>query len=399
MKAIVFDPFCGASGDMIIGSLLDIGADHDKVKSAMENVDDGIKNVRIESVKKSGISATKVDVICDDKGHRMLKDVVKIVEDSGLDDAVIEDSKAIFEKIAEAESKVHDVTIDKLIFHEVGAADAIADVVGSSVAFHDLGVKNHSVYCTPISTGGGFVECSHGRLPVPAPATLEILSNSGLKSKGGPIDKELLSPTGAAILSHFVEVCDDFFPQMKIEKVGYGAGSYDLTIPNVLRTVLGEVDDALQRDEIEVLETNVDDVTGEILGELIDQLIKLGAKDVAVVPATMKKGRSGYIIKVITKSIDTPIIIRKIIEETGSLGVRVMPIKHRLIAQREITSVTIDIGGVEKEVMVKIATDTKDRLLNISAEFDDAKRVARELNLPVREIIRRAEEVARREFL
>ena len=399
MKAILFDPFCGASGDMILGSLLDLGADLNEVRDAIDNLDVGDIKIKVKSVRKSGIMATKASVICDETCNRRYRDIREIVENSGLAEQIIQDSIAVFGKIADAESKIHGIPKDELKFHEVGASDAIADVVGSAVAFHNLGLNHMPVYCMPIAVGGGSVECMHGTLPIPAPATLEILSKSQIAAFGGPVERELLTPTGAAILSHFVSTCDDHFPQMKIEKVGYGAGSYDLPMPNVLRTVIGDIKNTLLKDHVEVLETSVDDVTGEILGNLIDQLMELGAKDVAIIPATMKKGRSGYVIQVVTKSIDSPAVIRKIIEETGSLGVRVMPTRHRLIALREITSVKIEVGGQERKIAVKIATDTKGKLLNISAEFEDAKKVAKEFDIPLREVIKRAEEVARKEFL
>jgi len=197
--------------------------------------------------------------------------------------------------------------------------------------------------------------------------------------RGGPVQEELLTPTGGAILAHFVQKCDEFFPQMCAEKIGYGAGSKDLDVPNVLR---GEVEDALVFDQIEVLETNVDDVSGEVLGNLIDELIGLGARDVAVIPAMMKKGRPGHIIQVIAKSEDVDVLARKIVQETGSLGVRV----------------TIDIAGKNRKVGVKIATDTQGNILNISAEFDDCKKVAKEIGVPVREVIRKAEEIAWGQF-
>lgn len=398
MKAIVFDPFCGASGDMIIGALLELGADFGKVKDAIECTGFGDVKVDCKKVKKCDILATKVNVTTDDQGGRRVKDIKEIIEKTALEDFIIKDAISIFKKIADAESKIHGVAEDQLIFHEVGAKDAIADIIGACVAFYDLGLKGCKVYSTPVSMGSGLIDCVHGKLPVPAPATLQILLDSKMLTRGGPVDKELLTPTGAAILSHFVESYCEFFPRIKIEKVGYGAGLQDFDVPNVLRAVIGEVDDALVKEQIEVLETNVDDVTGEVLGNLIDRLISLGAKDVCVIPATMKKGRSGHIIQVISESKDTSKIARKIMEETGSLGVRIMPTKHRLIALRRLDSVTINIDGVNREVNVKIATDTNGELLGVSTEFEDAKRVAKEFSVPVKDIMRKAEEAARKKL-
>ncbi len=203
----------------------------------------------------------------------------------------------------------------------------------------------------------------------------------------------MLTPTGAAILAHFVQKCSTFFPEIAVKKIGYGAGSKELEMPNALRIVVGEMD-ALIHDSIEVLETNVDDVTGEILGNLLEELMKLGAKDVAIIPATMKKGRSGHIIQIIAKPADVSVLARKVIEETGSLGVRIMPVRHRLIAKRKMASVAIEIAGKKHKADVKIATDSNGKLMNISAEFEDCKRIANENGIPVKEVIRRVEEVA-----
>jgi hypothetical protein len=396
MKSTIFDPFLGASGDMIVAALIDLGAPVEPVKNSMERV----ANVRVEvkKVKKCGVSATKVHVKSNLDQSRFYIDVIEIIDKSDLGDRVARDVLAIFEIIADAESNVHGVQKDELIFHELGSGDAIADVVGACVAFHELGLNESTISSTPVSVGGGFVDTKHGRLPVPAPATMHILSKSGLISRGGPFHEELLTPTGAAILSHFVEDYDQFLPSVRIKKVGYGAGELDLELPNVLRIVSGEVEDALLREEIDVVETDVDDVTGEVLGDLIAELMDAGAKDVCIVPAMMKKGRSGHIIQAITKPIDSQRIARKIMEETGSIGIRILPIKHRLIAVREKRSVRVDIKGIKRKVDVKIATDTNGNLLNIAAEFDEAKKIARELDVPVRETMRMAEEVARREW-
>jgi hypothetical protein len=387
MKTVIFDPFSGASGDMIMGGLLDLGAKEGAIKSAMENIN---VKVDIERTERLGIGATKINVTYTDDEKKSYDEVVNIIERSGLKDDIINDAIHILKKITNAEANVHDTHI----LHEIGSLDLIADIIGSCVAFHDLGLKGYDVRSTYVSLGGGFVETEEGRLPVPAPATVQILMNSVLVSQGGPVPKELLTPTGAAILSHFVKSCDRFLPQMRIERVGYGAGSRELEIPNVLRMIIGELDDSLILEEIGVLETNVDDVTGEIMGNLIEELMEMGAKDVCIIPAMRKKGRSGYIIQAIAPGHLLRKIAMKMIEETGSLGVRVSPIKHRLIAQREIERVSIDIGGAKREIRVKIAKDMEGRILNIAAEFEDAKKVAREFKIPLKTVMRMAEEVA-----
>ncbi|MEM2934536.1 MAG: nickel pincer cofactor biosynthesis protein LarC [Methanocellales archaeon] len=396
MKAAVFEPFCGASGDMIIAAFLDLGADSEKVRNAMESIA-GV-NVKVNKVMKRGISATQVEVLSERKIVRY-PEVVEEIKNSSLDEAVISDALAIFDILASAEAKIHNVAKQELHFHEIGAADAIADVIGACVAYRDLKLDKCRVYCLPISVGSGLIKTVHGALPVPPPAALEILREYNLLFKGGPVEAELLTPTGAAILAYFADLCEDFYPQFKVEKVGYGAGHVDFDVLNVLRIAIGEIDEALIRDEVEVLETNVDDTTGQILGNLIEELLSAGALDVAIMPAMMKKGRSGHIIQVIAKPSDSPRLARKIIEETGSLGIRYIPVHHRLIASREISKIEVDFGVVKQELRVKIARDLTGRVLNIAAEFEDAKRLSRAIGIPVREVLKKAEEIARKQFV
>lgn len=265
------------------------------------------------------------------------------------------------------------------------------------MAFHELGLKGSRIYTLPINVGMGFVNTLHGKLPVPAPATLEILRAYSLPWQYGYTQAELLTPTGAAILAHFVNETGRC-PPMITYNVGYGAGHAELPLPNILRIIVGEIDDALISDSIEMLETNVDDVRGQVLGNLIEELLISGARDVAIIPATMKKGRSGHVIKVITKPQDSERLARKIIQETGTLGVRIIPVKHRLIVQREINKVKVMIDKKEYSIAIKIARDLRGNLLNISAEFEDCKRVAHESGIPVREVMQRAEDEARRVF-
>ena len=395
MKTIIFDPFSGASGDMIIAALIDLGADAGRIKEAME-LAAGV-DVNIFKTTKNGISAHKVNVITKKEGSLTFAGILERLRSFNLPFDVVEDATAVFNILGKAEAKIHGASLEELHFHELGQEDAIADIVGACTAFHDLGLKKYRIYCTPISTGKGFVEFSHGKFPVPAPAALEILRKYSLPWQAGPVDGELLTPTGAALLAHFVNERGEC-PSVRAEHTGYGAGSRDLSIPNVLRIIAGEIDDALISDKIEMLETNVDDVTGQVLGNLIDELLRAGALDVSIIPATMKKGRSGHIIQVIVKPEDSGVLARKIIEETGSLGIRIIPVKHRLIAQREISKVNIKINGRVFTVAVKVARDLQGVLLNISAEFEDCKKTAQESGIPVRDVIRLAEEKARKSF-
>ena len=395
-KVLVFDPFSGASGDMIIGSLLSLGADKKIVINSMESAAD--VNVNTCETKKELISAYRIEVIQKSTSQYNFREIISQIKSAGLPRKITEDVIGVMELVGRSEALVHGKTLDELHLHEMGQQDAIADIVGAVVAFHDLGLTNSKVICLPVSVGGGFVNTAHGKLPVPAPATLEILNNSKLIWKGGPVDHELLTPTGAAILAHFVNkygYSSSVFPLMISTRTGYGAGSKETGLPNVLRTVMGELDASLVIDHIAMLETNVDDVTGEVLGYLVQELMDDGALDVSIIPATMKKGRSGALIKVICKPFHAQHLAKRIIVETGSLGVRQVPVMHRFTVQRKIIEVNITAAGNSHLIHVKVACDNKGEILNISAEFDDCKKIAKETGLPVKDIIRKAEETAR----
>jgi uncharacterized protein (TIGR00299 family) protein len=254
-------------------------------------------------------------------------------------------------------------------------------------------------FSLPISVGGGSVQSAHGLLPVPGPAALEILRSHRIPWKGGPVDEELLTPTGAAIFAGIVDQFLDSYPAIQAESVGYGAGSRDFHMPNVLRGVIGQ----LKRhhstsDMIVQLETNIDDVTGEVLGNLIDLLMEAGALDASIVPAIMKKGRPGNVVAAIVRQDDTEKLSRLIMKETGSLGVRVFPSVHRYVANREPRIVTVEINGSLYHASVKVSR-LGDAVLNIKPEFDDCKNIAEKTGLPLRAVIKRVEEEGRKNCL
>ena len=394
-KALIFEPFSGASGDMVIASLLDLGVDESEIA-------DGIAafNLRmeVEEVERGGIVAKKVRFIGGLGGaeERSYPEIVRIIRDSGLDSEIINNSLRIFERIADAEARVHGEDKQHLRFHELGAMDTIGDLVGSSIAFSSI--HPDIVISTPISVGRGYVKTEHGLMPVPAPATLEILRRTDLLFQGGVSHSELLTPTGAAILGHFVHRSVASLPPLRITETGYGAGSRDLSVPNVLRASLGEPAMELATDMVGVLETNVDNVTGEILGNLIEVLMTEGARDVTIIPTLMKKGRAGHLIRVITAPEDVQRMAYLLMRETGTLGVREMKVRMRYIASREKEKMKVKIRGKEREVGVKIGRSADGELLNIAAEFEDAKRVASELKMPVKDVIKIVEGEARKNF-
>lgn len=392
MKSLIFDPYSGASGDMIMGCLLDLGADAKEVSRAVESV--GCR-LEISRVEKSHIAAAMAKVIAD-KRFQNLSEAISILKGSSLHGKALVNALRALDILASAESRVHGVPKEDARFHEVGALDALADIAGSCTAMQTLGVGR--VLSLPVSVGGGFVPSHHGRLPVPGPAALEILRSFSIPFKGGPVDQELLTPTGAALLAVLV---DEFLPEhplIRAERVGYGAGGREFAVPNALRGVIGTAGHGHSKDRVVQLETNVDDVTGEVLGNLIELLMDAGALDVSLMPAVMKKGRAGNVISVIARHDDLDRLAEMIMRETGSLGVRVFPSLHRHVAEREQRMVEVEIEGTVYRAAIKISR-LEGRTLNIKPEFDDCRQIAKETGLPLRTVIKKVEDEARRSFL
>jgi uncharacterized protein (TIGR00299 family) protein len=325
-------------------------------------------------------------------GHtRTYREVVALVDDMALPGGVARDARRIFRLLGEAEAAVHGTDIEETAFHEVGADDAVADVVGACLLLDDLGVDR--VVTTALATGGGRVEMSHGTYPVPTPAVVNLAAEASWDLQGGPVDAELLTPTGAAIMAHVAEGVDSF-PPLGVEQTGYGAGGYTFDAhPNVLRATVGEQRGGLVRDGVRVLETTLDDAAPELLGGIQSRLKAAGARDVTVLPATMKKSRPGHLVKVIVKPADVQSVARALAEETGTLGVRETSADHRWVAERRFETVELAFEGADEahEVTVKVASDDAGTVYDVSAEYDDCEAVAGLVDLPTREVMRRAE--------
>lgn len=387
MKSLLFDPYSGASGDMIMGCLLDLGADAEEVRRAVESV--GCR-LEISRVEKSHITATRANVIAD-KRFQNLAEAISLLKASTLHGKALENALRALDSLASAESRVHGVPKDDVRFHEVGALDALADIAGSCAALQRLRVER--VLSLPVSVGSGFIQSHHGLLPVPGPAALEILRAFRVPFKGGPVDQELLTPTGAALLAVLV---DEFLPEhslIRAERVGYGAGGRDLAVPNALRGIVGEAGHDRHKDRVVQLETNVDDVTGEVLGNLIELLMDAGALDASLMPAVMKKGRAGNVVSVIARHDDLDRLAELIMRETGSLGVRVFPSIHRHVAEREQRMVEVEIEGDVYRAAVKVSR-LGSSILNVKPEFEDCRQIARETGLPLRAVMKKVEDEA-----
>ena len=382
---IIIDPQgSGIAGNMIIGALVDLGADSNELKKVMETSarDFGKVNVTFDKIKKHGISSTFCHVEMLEKTPVLhFPKFIEKIEKLELDNNVKETSIKIFKRIAEAESKVHGETLESIHFHEVGASDAVADVIGSVYAYYSLNLNSQKILGLPISVGGGRVKTGHGILPVPAPAVVEILN--GLNFKGGPVDSELATPTGCAI---YAELCDEiveFIPQIKVKNVGYGAGRKDFDHPNVLRVI--ESSDINESDSIDVIETNLDHLTGEEIGYLFERLLDKGASDVSITPIIMKKNRQGSLLKVISNRKNRDILVEEIFKQTGSLGIRITPNLHRGIAKREFVKKEFEINGKKYDVTFKIGY-VNGEIISNRPEYEDLKKIAEETDIPLRRI-------------
>lgn len=375
-----------------MASLLDLGADLDAIRQAVESV--GCR-LEVSRQEKSHIMACRAQVISD-RRYQSLDEAKSILQGSSLSGKALENAMTALDILAGAESLVHGVAAEQVRFHEIGALDALADIAGSCAARHCLVAER--VFSKPVSVGGGYAASAHGLLAVPGPATLEILRSHEIPWKGGPVEEELLTPTGAALLATLVDEFVPEFPLIRAKRVGYGAGKRELTLPNVLRTIAADTVPAPEAakhgqhgNRIVQLETNVDDVTGEVMGHLIEKLMQAGALDVSVLPALMKKGRAGFVIRAIAGALETELLAKIMIRETGSLGVRVFPSIHRLVAEREQRNVQVEICGRIYQSQVKVSC-MDGELLSIKPEYEDCKRIADETDQPLRTVIKKVEE-------
>lgn len=379
MKTAYFDCFSGISGDMILGALVDAGAPLDKLKEGLAHLNLDGYNITASTVLKKGIRATKVDVIIEphDFPERPLKDLRNIILDSTLDVNVKNKSLSVIQRIAEAEAVVHNCRIEDVHFHEVGHIDTIVDVVGSVYCLQSLGIDK--VIASPIDTGSGHVKSSHGILPIPAPVTAELLKGVPVYSSG--INRELTTPTGAAIITSFASAFASL-PEMKLSSVGYGAGGWELDEKaNILRVLIGEDNYACEEDEVILMETNIDDMNPQIYEYLMEKLFLSGALDVYLTQTIMKKSRPGHLLSVVTKIDQLSDIKKLLFQETTTLGLRINRIARSTL-KREIKEVTLPQG----KVRVKVSSGP-DGIVNRVPEYEDCKKIAVETGIPLKDII------------
>ena len=390
MKIAYFDCPSGAAGDMIMAALVDAGASLDALRSELRKLPlEGWELVGRE-VRKGAFRATKVDVEIDPHAHphhRALGDVLALLERSGLGAAVREKAARVFTRLADAEARAHGTTRDRVRFHDVGAVDAIVDVTGACVGLELLGVQ--AVHVSALPLGGGVVDGPHGKMPVPAPGTAELLRGFPVVDTG--VKAELVTPTGAAILTTLA-LSAGRMPAMIVAAVGYGAGTRDLPgIPNVLRCFVGETVDAAPGDEtILQVETTIDDMSPQLYEPLIERLFEAGALDVFLQPVVMKRGRPGVVVTTLCAPDRIDDLSRVLFEETSTIGVRWSE-RRRTRLQRESVTLTTAYGAIPFKV-----SRLGGRVVTVTPEFADVARIAREKSLPVREVLDQARADGRR---
>jgi uncharacterized protein (TIGR00299 family) protein len=384
MKLAYFDCFSGISGDMTLGALVDAGCAVEHLRAELRGLQVPGWDLIAEKVWKNGMAATYVKVATEDQSkHRSLSAILEILEKSQLAPVVHDRAGAIFQKLGEAEARVHDVPLEKIHFHEVGAVDAIVDIVGACVGFHALGIEKFA--CSALNVGGGTAKMAHGVLPVPAPATANLLQGKPTYSNG--VQRELVTPTGAAIVA---TLCDWFGPQpaMSVSAIGYGAGTADLEgQPNVMRIMIGEAAEkgvAGFDEEIGVIEANLDDMNPQIYGYFLEKALGAGALDVYTTPVQMKKNRPGTLLTVLCRPQDTNPLMSLIFAETTTFGVRSYRAQRRVLP-REWVNVGTEFG----EVRIKLSR-VNGRILHVAPEFEDCRKLAVEKNVPLQRVIAEA---------
>ena len=378
MRTAYFDCFSGASGDMIVGALVDAGVSIEHLESQLRTLPISGYEIGARKITKQGLSATKFDVRFDEQQpHRNLGEVTRIIRSGKLEPRTVEQACSIFERLAQAEATVHATTVDKVHFHEVGAIDAIVDVVGSCLALRDLGIER--IMCSPIPTGSGTVRCAHGLLPVPAPATALLLK--GVPIAGTDEVGELTTPTGAAILT---SLASSFGPcgGLCIEHIGYGAGLREgRQRPNVLRVMVGQAAQRPASDQIAVLEASIDDQSPEILGYAVERLIEQGALDAYMQPIYMKKGRPGVLLTVLCAAHQIDAMEAVVFAETSTFGIR-RQLMQRTTLDRRFETVSLPDG----DVRIKVGS-RNGQVTTVSPEFEDCRILAEKSGRSVRQVM------------
>ena len=376
----------GISGDMILSSLVDLGANKSKIIEGVKKSADLLDGTTINKldfikVQKNGKSATQLILEIDEniherKGIDMKKCIESASEKLELSNVAKEFAVKSINTLITAESNVHGETESSVHFHEASSVDTIVDIIGTAIALDDLNLFNEEISCSPVAIGGGTVSFSHGTTSNPAYAITEIFKNSKIIIKGGPVNEELTTPTGASILVNLVSSCNEFFVDMSIDSVGYGSGTKDFdTFSNVLKLIQGKSNETLTKDTVQILETNLDDVSGEVIANTIEKLMENGAKDVTVTQAITKKGRPTQLVSVICDSKNMNLLLKILISETQTLGVRIRT-SERYTVPRKILESDVTLQNQNFKIHYKISDSDHFKL-----EFEDVKSISNALNI------------------
>jgi uncharacterized protein (TIGR00299 family) protein len=400
----------GVAGDMFVAAVIDLGAPSSTVVAAMESTarylpDCKAVKVAPRAVERSHLRGLYLDVNIDESfesrpGRVLLSAVQAMATDLHLSASAAAYAQRAIRLLVEAEATVHQATAETVRLHGAGSADTIVDIIGAATALDQLRLADTattSYSVLPVAVGGGTFASGHGQLAAPGPAVTRILTTAGLRFKGGPVERELATPTGLALIAALNPTSTQFYPAIRPLGVGYGAGTWDLPgVPNLLRMVIGEpiVPAPFAQDRVVLLETNVDDVPGETLGYVIDQLLSAGAKDVVILPTTTKKSRPGHLISVVASPEDEQRLAHLLMSETGSLGIRVLACDRHVLA-REVVPVEVTLDKQKYDIRVKLATDRTGTLLSVKPEHEDVRKVAVSTGRPLAAISRLAETAAR----
>ena len=394
MVFVIDAQIAGISGDMLLCGLVNIGANRSKIIDGIHSAESFCKDVRVKKidfieVKKNSLQATELLLdVDDDTRERKGMEIKEIIEKSLEKLQITEKAKTFaiksIETLIRAESKIHGEPENSVHFHEAASFDTIVDILGTAIALDDLGCFDEDTIVTPVAIGGGTVTFSHGTSSNPAYAILEIFRESGIITVGGNVNDELTTPTGASMLVNLVKECSEFYPPMKIQSVGYGAGKKDFEqFSNVLKIVKGISTTQLQLDTVKILETNVDDVSGEVLGNMIEKIMTFGAKDVTISSAITKKGRPTNLVSVICDSDTMNSIMDLLVAETGTLGVRVRS-SQRYIVPRSVKTISVNVQGQSFDVRYK-TRESLNAGPHFKIESDDIKEISGTLNFSFKE--------------
>lgn len=394
--AVIDCQVAGIAGDMLASALVDAGAGKKKVQDAMFSCQDFVKGSKITDVLFNkivthGFSATQLQLSYKDgahelKGAEMLRALARTCDSLGMDQGAKAFAHDSLKALVAAEAAIHGENFDSVHLHEASSVDTLADIIGCATALSDLGLYDATVHATRVAVGGGLLKFSHGTVPNPADAVIHILKGKNFIMQGGPAKEELTTPTGAAMLATLATGSIDYYPAIVPEKTGYGAGTKKFDgFANVVRVLAGSAPSNLEKDTICLVETNVDDASGEVIGNMVERLTEAGAKDVTVISGTTKKSRPTFLVRVVCGNSLLDVILATLFGESGTLGARVQQVE-RFMLPRAMVTVPVTVSGNMFNVHVKIARDASGKMASAKPEFEDIKIIAVKCNMPARRV-------------